>query len=247
MEDYFLSEISILGFPLWPQVTSLYVSSHLLLCTYPRFTQASGYSPLLYDSCIIPVLSILPFLHLGPHDPHSTPPLFPGLSAMFLKTESQPSVSLTVHIFCLSSKLPWSYCQNTQHFGWKQSPHHVHWSHSAVCKDLESHVGLTRDTSHPCLSHSLSIHSQASSSSTRSCPESFPSFSEDNHVYFTGTLPNMCDHMSSVSCSHHDISLHSPHCSPYPFQPTFRLLPRFHLSVSLEASLCSSSLQIVLT
>lgn len=33
------------------------------------------------------------------------------------QTESQPSVSLTVHVFCFSSKLLWSYYQNTNFWG----------------------------------------------------------------------------------------------------------------------------------
>lgn len=114
------------------------------------------------------------------------------------------------------------------------------YSHAVMILSLTWVSHLTRPIS-VSLFHSLNIHFQASSSSTRSCSESVPSFSKDNHVYFTGTLPNMCCHMSSVSCSRYDISLHSPHCSPYPFQPTFCLRPGFHLFVSLEALLCSSS------
>lgn len=94
-------------------------------------------------------------------------------------------------------------------------------AHVRSCRhDLEPHRGLTHTVSYQYLSHSLSVHSQPSSSSTRSCPESVPSFAEDNHVDFTGTLQNTGGHMSSVSHSHH-IYLHSPHYSPYTFQPTF--------------------------
>ena len=120
-------------------------------------------------------------------------------------------------------------------------------AHVRSCRhDLEPHRGLTHTVSYQYLSHSLSVHSQPSSSSTRSCPESVPSFAEDNHVDFTGTLQNTGGPMSSVSHSHH-LYLHSPHYSPYTFQPTFCLLPSCHLFVSLESLLYISSLQIVLS
>lgn len=115
--------------------------------------------------------------------------------------------------------------------------------------DLWPPLGLP----HNSISHSFTIHSQPLSSSTRSCPESIPSFSGDDHVSFTGALEITRDHVSSVSCSsHQNTVLHSlhylPHLLSFPwrkytsFQPTSYLLPRFHLFVSSGAFLCISYL-----
>lgn len=101
------------------------------------------------------------------------------------------------------------------------------------------------------VSHLLTIHTQSQSSSTRSCPESIPSFLGDDHTSFTGTLEILWGPVSSGSCSsHQDIDLHSPHYLPHPFSfielnayhwrkiyllSTISLLPSFHLYVFLGA------------
>lgn len=89
--------------------------------------------------------------------------------------------------------------------------------------------------------------SQPSSSSTRPCPESVPSFAEEKRVCLPGTPQNTGGRRSSVSWAHHDVCLPSLRRSPYTFQPTFCLLLRFHLFVSFKASLRRSLLQIVVS
>lgn len=105
-EDYFLSEIPIFTFPPWPRVTSLFHSPSSVY-TFPlhssfRLAFVIPISPRFSLRLLLFNLDLMTLTQPYPGSP---------VSHIF-QTESQPSVSLTVHIFSFSSKLLWSYYQN---------------------------------------------------------------------------------------------------------------------------------------